>query len=176
MEGQLILNTTNNQSISIIVQTRKGKGSEIRNAQTINNLSMFDLSCADNYKRMHNFATPRTGPCGYYNCHGLTFASRRTRITESDDIMRILMEDNYKEIKKQDVKPGDIAIYFNEGDPRHSGIVVSVPIDNNYAQICVVSKWGNGHEYFHALNDCPYVPCDSINFYRVQSVHHGDII
>ena len=172
----LVKNLYEPQYPQIVLQTRAGHGSEIRNVQVNIPLSASDLHYADVYKRQFNFATYRSGPCGFYNCHGLTFASRRTRIFESEDIWRILKEDNYKTVLEQDVLPGDIVIYYRKGDPQHSGIVVAIPhIQDPLSQFRILSKWGHSHEVVHALRDCPYSSsCDSIIFYRVHSVHHGD--
>ncbi len=157
---------------SITLQTRTGKG--ITNEQVNIPLDLWDLNGAEVIKREHPFATYRIGPCGYYNCHGLTFASRRTRIFDSNDIQRIINDDNYKSVEEKDVSPGDIVLYYQKGDPRHSGIVVEVPMpENRVSQIRVVSKWGHGHEVVHAVRDCPYSPCDLLVYYRVQSVCHA---
>src|SRR5689334_256822 len=48
-----------------------------------------------------------------YNCHGLTFASRRTGIHDDGEINRILKEDGYKPIQAEHVLPGDCILYFN---------------------------------------------------------------
>lgn len=163
---------------SIILHTRRGLNSEISNEQVDTPLDLWDLHEAEIIKKEHPFATYRTGPCGYYNCHGLTFASRRTRIFEPTDIMRIINDDNYKLIQENDVLPGDIVMYYQKGDPQHSGIVLDVPTkEDHFPRILVLSKWGHGHEVIHAVRDCPYsISCDLIRYYRVQSVCHGDTV
>jgi hypothetical protein len=45
----------------------------------------------------------------HYNCHGLTFASRRTRIY---DVQQVLAEDAYEHIPLNEVEPGDVIVYF----------------------------------------------------------------
>ncbi len=171
-----ITNINHNAHPSITLQTRKGVGSEISNNQIDEPLNLWDLHSAEEIKRQYNFAVYRTAPCGYYNCHGMTFASRRTRIFDRDDLARIIEEDNYHKISEDTVLEGDVVIYYRNGDPQHSGIVVGVPkINDSITPIHIVSKWGHGHEVVHTLRDCPYNQnCDMILFYRIRSVHHGD--
>jgi hypothetical protein len=96
----------------------------------------------------------RAEPSPVFNCHGLTFASRRTKITDSNAIKTILKDDNWVEISDQEVLPGDIIIYFDqEGDVNHSGIVVRVGDQLHVPWIC--SKWGVGAEYLHKVGDIP---------------------
>jgi len=115
-------------------------------------------------KREYPQATHRpVAPSRKYNCHGLTFASRRTWIWKPQEIQKILRDDEYEEVPVQEVLPGDIVIYDQQGDAEHSGIVMSrgpVPI--------ILSKWGTAHEVVHRVNDCPY---DSmrITYYRIKS-------
>lgn len=63
----------------------------------------------------------------FYNCHGLTFASKRTGIDEDEMIMKIL-EDEYIEIKEmRNVIEGDVVVYYvdeNYNSITHSGIVI----------------------------------------------------
>ncbi len=66
-------------------------------------------------------------PCGFYNCHGMTFASRRARIWELKEISKVLAEDNYREVEKASTLPGDIVIYYCKGDAQHSGVVIDSP-------------------------------------------------
>src|SRR2546423_1157224 len=56
----------------------------------------------------------RSDPTPIYNCHGLTFASRRTGIFESVTLRQILVEDGYAEIIRDAVLAGDIIMYFDE--------------------------------------------------------------
>ncbi len=158
---------------SIKVETREG--SDINNSQIKVKLPLWEEHTADVFRQKHNFAIVRSNRCGYYNCHGLTFASRRTRIFDSNDIMTILQEDNYKEIDVSKVLPGDIVMYFRNGDPQHSGVIVSVPRNNiTDSNIIAVSKWGNGDEFIHNILDCPYIESARIIYYRIQSVLYGE--
>jgi len=168
----IITNTNEPAYPSITLQTRKGVGSEIINSQINRPLDLWDLGSAEKIKRLYNFASYRTAPCGYYNCHGMTFASRRTRIYDGVDLARILKEDNYDQVPQDIVLEGDVVMYYRNGDPQHSGIVVTVPKkSDSITTIRVASKWGHGHEVVHALRDCPYSQnCDVILFYRIRSV------
>lgn len=104
------------------------------------------------------------GPCNTYNCHGLTFGSRRTWIGGVDDIENILVEDDYKIVPFAEVMAGDIAIYRKDGAIDHSGIVVS----KESLTVMVLSKWGNLHEVVHPVLDCPYNDCQ-VSYYRVSA-------
>lgn len=111
----------------------------------------------------------RTKPICAYNCHGLVFASRRTWICDSHDILTILEHDGYAEIPESEVLSGDVVIYrTSDGDFQHSGIFIQW--FNKHLKIpLVLSKWGKYSEVIHQGNDCPYdfsKPC----YYRVT---HG---
>lgn len=124
----------------------------------------------ESYKRLHPKATHRpVGPTFVYNCHGLTFASRRTQIWNPREIQKILNDDGYVEVERSAVMAGDIAVYTDrEGDISHSGPVVEIRqlqgllISNIY----ILSKWGSLHEVIHLERDCPYVEA-SIKYYRL---------
>lgn len=109
-------------------------------------------------------AIPRNGPSGYYNCHGLVFASRRTSIFP-EDIRRILIEDGYRQIGEQDVLAGDVVLYNNsDGDIEHSGIVIRRP---ELRIPWVVSKWSTGEEFLHPALACPYNEGITLTYHRV---------
>lgn len=100
-------------------------------------------------------------PTGRYNCHGLTFGSRRTCIprvgdpTEVDDLLR---RDGY--IPVNPPMPGDLAIYRRDvgqsgtGTIDHTGVVSYV--DPVIGSIRVRSKWGILEEFEHLVLDGPY--------------------
>src|SRR5438105_3711220 len=99
---------------------------------------------AADYKKEFKTAIHRNvGPCATFNCHGLTFGSRRTWIDGSKQIETILEDDDYKEIRYEQVLPGDIAIYTKDGQIEHSGIVVEAPSKLKLPKI--LSKWANLH-------------------------------
>jgi hypothetical protein len=124
---------------------------------------------ADDYRRQYNVAKHRpTFPCSTYNCHGLTFASRRTGIFDSAVIQKILVEDGYQKILAwRDVFPGDIVIYTSRvtNEMEHSGVVVEAD-PKNALSLRILSKWGSAHEVIHNIGDCPY-DATSVAFYRI---------
>jgi len=148
----------------IITQTRKG--TDISNVQE-HDLTPFYLNIVKEIDRKYaqTNVTFVNNPSPIYNCHGFTFASRRTMIWDSKEISKILSEDDYKIVENEnDVQVGDIIIYFGEkGDVEHSGLV----IDKKKNFPLILSKWGTGREVVHLFNNCPY---DSANvrYYRIS--------
>src|SRR5687767_9951314 len=55
----------------------------------------------------------RSEPTPHYNCHGMTFASRRTGVFESRVVQQILNDDCYREVPEASVLPGDVILYFD---------------------------------------------------------------
>jgi hypothetical protein len=104
-----------------------------------------------------------------YNCHGLTFASRRTAITESDAVQSILDDDGYRTVNDDDVSVGDIVVYSEYGDFSHSGIVTRADPVGNAKVVWVLSKWGRAHEVVHKVRECPYAGHSDIQirFWRI---------
>jgi hypothetical protein len=151
---------------SIALQT--ALGTDIENEQGTE-ISAFERNWSVRLAQDHPNAKFRTGLSPTYNCHGLTFASRRTRIWDVSLIQLILREDLFEEIKEQHhVLPGDIVIYRDyNGDATHSGIVA-----DNVGPLFiprVVSKWGSGPETFHALHDVPPVYGANHQFFRCRA-------
>ncbi|MBL7068803.1 MAG: hypothetical protein ISS34_02990 [Candidatus Omnitrophica bacterium] len=145
---------------SIIVHTRQGN--EINNYQG-ESISLWERSLIkDTIRKYKPILRSLSSPI--YNCHGMTFASRRTAIDDSQEIHKILKEDEYKEVPSQKVLAGDIILYFNDGDIEHSGIVILRPKPPLYIPQ-VYSKWGNGFEAVHYANNCPYNY--QVKYYRV---------
>jgi cell wall-associated NlpC family hydrolase len=139
----------------MVIRLQTAKGTDIPNSQQTE-ISRQERNWLANFLAKHRQAEFRTGFIPRYNCHGFTFASRRTRVWDTSYIQRILDDDDYSRVETNDVKPGDIVIYYgDDGDPTHSGIVVNndpplhVPI--------IVSKWGNGPEVIHKFFDVPSV-------------------
>jgi hypothetical protein len=146
----------------IRVETSKRTG--IDNYQG-NELSAFDRNWARDLKKKYPNATPRTVASPVYNCHGLTFASRRSRILKWAELQKILDDDRYDVVQIANLKPGDIVIYFDEtGDANHSGFVVEYDPPLLLPIIC--SKWGTAGEFVHALNHCPSAYGPDYKFYR----------
>ncbi len=104
------------------------------------------------------------GPSARYNCHGLTFAARRTGIASPAQVQRILNDDGYRElIVTEAPHPGDVAIYREDGDIVHSGVVVDVRDNVPW----VLGKWGDCHEVVHSVLYCPYKKA-SVKYYRLM--------
>ena len=103
-----------------------------------------------------------------FNCHGMTFASRRTGIFESSALRQILKEDGYEEIQKGQVMPGDVIVYYSsDGDFEHSGLVVEPPTRQNLNVPRVRSKWAKYRELIHPANRCPY-DFSNAKYFRVS--------
>jgi len=117
----------------------------------------------------------RTKATGRYNCHGLTFGSRRTCIDDPNSLTTILKHDGYVEVLISEILPGDIVLYFDvDGTVSHSGLVVEVP--STLPQFPrVVSKWGvNGGEYVHWAHRSPYG--QNYRFYRISHSTESKIL
>jgi hypothetical protein len=83
-----------------------------------------------------------------YNCHGLSFANRRTRIPDAE-ALTVIFQDEYMRIERERVLPGDIAVYRDGTDISHTGVVIEAPSQNALRVAKIVSKWGHGPEYIH---------------------------
>lgn len=121
------------------------------------------LACEEFQKRYPNATHRPCGPSRKYNCHGLTFAARRTWIWKASEIAKVLRDDEYQEVDLKEILPGDIAVYYSNGDAEHSGVVMRtapVPV--------ILSKWGVGQEVLHNVNDCPY-DSSKVVYYRIRT-------
>jgi len=144
------------------LQTRLGN--DIVNCQGIMKNPITKQQIEDLKNRYHPISI-RTCPSSIYNCHGLTFAARRTWIAENDEIYKILHEDDYQQIQEGDILPSDSVVYFdNDSFVIHSGIVVDKNKVFNVPIIC--SKWGHFFEAIHLLGSCPY-QADNVKYYRI---------
>jgi hypothetical protein len=104
------------------------------------------------------------GPSVGYNCHGLTFGTRRTWIAQATEIAKILEDDEYQMVPFKDVLPGDVVIYYAEdGDVEHSGIVV----ETGDLGPRILSKWGKAHEIVHYLGHSPF-DASMVKYYRMS--------
>jgi hypothetical protein len=133
-------------------------------------VSAFELNWAKAIPRLFPRAIERTKVCPRYNCHGLTFASRRAKVMAKAPVILMLLEDDsLKEVHElRHVLPGDVVVYYpeDESEANHSGIVVEH--DTAYGEPLVVSKWGNAGEYIHRLSDCPSIYGPKKKFYRCE--------
>lgn len=100
-----------------------------------------------------------------YNCHGLTFANRRTNIEPDAEVMRVLEDDGYVEIDAGQVMPGDIVVYTGRHGIYHTGVVVSIVPGTLLPDVDVLSKWGKYGEYLHPVRAYPG-DWDRVTYYR----------
>jgi hypothetical protein len=148
----------------LALQTRKG--GVIDNAMNPARPHAGLLLQIQQLKLTYSEATHRdVGPSARYNCHGLTFASRRTGIYNPAQVQKILTDDGYRKLDMTD-RPvcGDIAVYLEDGDVTHSGIVAANI--NNIPWI--LGKWGECHEVIHPVNHCPYHQ-SVVSYYRLMA-------
>jgi len=97
--------------------------------------------------------------CPVYNCHGFTFASRRTQVDEAGEatIAKILDEDGYQEVPELHTKTGDVVVYYDDqGLTQHSGFVIGRIVGQGLEVPKIWSKWGKGYEWVHPLRICPW--------------------
>lgn len=145
------------------------KGSNIENSQLLDfTQDVFFRKQLNDLKEKFVGITERPKTVSpIYNCHGMTFANRRTGIEVNSELVKILKEDDYDEIKNNmDLLAGDIVLYYSDtGDIQHSGMIISPPIEGLSNTIKVLSKWGSGYEVIHGIYVCPY-ELHTIKFYR----------
>lgn len=111
----------------------------------------------------------RGEPSPLYNCHGLTFGSRRTRIWDTEELRKILREDDYIEVDRLNALPGDVLLYLAmDGDIEHSAVVLSRPAESDFGIPLVLSKWGHYKELIHVASRCPY-DYQHAKYYRLRS-------
>jgi len=151
---------------TIIVQTR-GDETEIVNEYYTNHSPAYVASMRNTavaLRKRFSRGLFRGEVLPAYNCHGLTFASRRTCIHEPSDVREILKQDGYKRVTdEKSVMAGDVIIYLSNGDIEHSGVVLML---DGFVPL-ILSKWGQtGPEVVHRANDCPY-DYSVHEFYRV---------
>ena len=123
--------------------------------------------------RKHPQWVLRKEPCGYYNCFGLVWASRRTSIYEQDDLDRILLEDGYRGLEDpRRCRLGDLALYLDEaGGFLHVGVVAEIRqvvgggVSRSGAP-WILSKWNDSTgEVLHHYNDVPFALSYTVRFW-----------
>ena len=133
----------------LIVQTRLAN--EIENEFNPEPPTTHDMTICQKHQNDFPRAIRRTLDPSYgYNCHGLTFAARRTQVWSSSEVNHILREDDYRPVSIRQALPGDIAVYFSNdtGEIEHSGLVVkSSQGPTDLLGPLVVSKWGPCQEF-----------------------------
>jgi hypothetical protein len=147
------------------IKTHTSKDEQIINEQC-DTLFFSDLAIADSLEA--EFGSKYQGEYNpFYNCHGLTFACKRTAILPDEEIWKIINSE-YKWVKDQkDVIVGDIILYFlgeDESSILHSGIVVDV---TQFGDIKIYSKVKKGREIVHSFKITPYFK-GLIKFYRID--------
>lgn len=148
----------------VVLVTRRGN--PIENRQEIDFCGSERIP---DYRSKHRAATMRNEPNPYYNCHGMTFASSRTRVFDGS-IGMILADDGYTEVTADEALPGDVVLYYNaKGEINHSGIITTSPSKGEYGFPWVVSKWGMLNEVHHLAYDVPplYQPVDNLRYWRI---------
>lgn len=145
---------------SIVTQT--SQGTPIPNQQNMN-LAGNELALLQHWKAKYSVQL-RTQPTGLFNCHGLSFASRRTCISDKSAISQIIKDDGYQQVAPHDVLPGDVILYFVDGGAEHSGIVVQGGMAPG--MMLVLSKWGTNGEFIHGAYNSPYGT--DVRFFRVD--------
>ena len=146
------------------------EGNNIDNEQ-FDCIAMSELNLGKSYEKAYSNAIFKGVPTPVYNCHGFTFGSRRTGIFEEAEIEKILKDDKYVEIKdEKQVLPGDVILYYKDGELTHSGLVIQSTFRvNDLPEIIVLSKWSKFKEVIHNANYSPY--SDGIKKYR--RINHG---
>ena len=145
------------------IRTETSKGNGIDNEA--GELTTDELRRVAKILEKYPHAEARTPASSNYNCHGLTFLSRRSWLIHRRSIDQVLTDDCYEEVRHDRLRPGDIAIYFSEsGDPNHSGVVVQV--NEMVAATMILSKWASASEVLHPLRHCPEYYGPEVRFYR----------
>lgn len=148
----------------------------IKNRQARDKLTQLDRKEVQRLEnRFRGAIARRSGPTAMYNCHGLTFACRRTRIYTNDALKLILKDDTYEEVPPDKVMAGDVILYFSEegDDIEHSGIVVEGSNGGALVAPVVVSKWGSGPKYVHRANMCAY-NISNAKYFRIMHKDETD--
>lgn len=152
----------------VITETRRAQ--RIANGQ-VTEVDIWQVQKLAEMKAKYPYARFRTPFIPIYNCHGMSFASRRTQINDPREVRKIVGHDGYQTVVPEDVLPGDLVLYVDPqtGDAEHSGTVASIPDKKTgIVGFLVVSKWGHGPEVVHTLADCPYPHCLH-QFYRITA-------
>jgi len=154
---------------SLPLRTRSNR--EIENCQ-LWHLSRFEWGQLEDPKAFPG-ARRVNDACPVYNCHGLTFGSRRTSVYSSP--LFILNEDGFQEVAERNAQVGDIVVYFDsQGLESHTGIVIGeeyLSFDGESSTKrgklpLIWSKWGKGFEVVHLLGNCPY-DASTAKFFRL---------
>jgi hypothetical protein len=155
------LNLLGSTERSIVVETRAGR--------RIANLVEIEPGEPERRKFALLFAKHggnwvlRKPACGYCNCAGHVWATRRTAILEPSEWRKVLDDDGYKKLATgAQVSPGDLVIYVNSpnGEMLHVAEVLELregftPASPKMAW--VLSKWNStSGEVMHYVHDVPF--------------------
>ena len=154
--------------ITLALETRKKK--PIQNSLNYSLPHAGVAIMVEDFKRQYPSAKHRdVGPCNTYNCHGLTFASRRCAVHDID-INEILMDDGYHEVSYAETECGDVAVYLEQGAITHSGFVVGrkTTMEGLLPEPLILSKWGYCHEVIHKIHECIYYENAQCKFFRLK--------
>jgi hypothetical protein len=105
----------------------------------------------------------QVNPAG--NCHGWVFTAGRYGI-RNPDLPLILKDNGYAEVEQ--VREGDLAIYINNNQVTHSGLVRYVNPDG---KIVIESKWGPFGTFLHPMQSQPF--SGVCRFYRSERQGHA---
>jgi hypothetical protein len=115
-----------------------------------------------------SMSDPRRPSATHFNCFSFAFnladsaavqliTSRLSYLYPDEDFARHLIDRNsLLEIKQADLSLGDVVVYFAHNQPKHAGKVFGDRI---------VSKWGRGLLWEHALHEIPAVYGDTVRFF-----------
>ncbi|HET9392192.1 MAG TPA: hypothetical protein VFO29_01530 [Candidatus Rubrimentiphilum sp.] len=90
---------------------------------------------------------------------GVAFASRRTTI-DCRFLGRFGKDDCLRELGGglAEAVTGDLVVYYRDGNPQHVGVITQIG-KNEFGgfDVLVLSKWGEGGEYIHKIDDVPEI-------------------
>lgn len=133
---------------SIKLETREGN--RIRNEQHFQRDDAA-MAVAEDLARRYGIQGTRS-LSSIYNCFGMVFASRRTKVFP-DDIRMILTDDRYRQLRSvEQVIAGDLVLYTdNRGRYSHVAVVISPRFGEGGVgnDPLVLSQWGADGEYLH---------------------------
>jgi hypothetical protein len=103
-----------------------------------------------------------------YNCHSFALNVHANEIVRSlaengvfpnaAFVRHLIASRVLQEVQADEAGEGDIVVYFEGGEPRHSGKLVG---DGR-----VASKWGTGNQYVHGLFEIPDSYGDFVRYFR----------
>lgn len=146
---------------TIALCTRMGR--DVPNEQVPDPPPHKALATVESHRKKYPFALVRRSPTGQYNCHGLTFASRRTSVglDYPDEAWQLFREDDgYRQIEESEVEVGDLVVFHDGRSVSHTGVVVEIERGQRergiLPSIRILSKWGHSAEYCHSARYGPY--------------------